>query len=89
MAYSNVNKKGSHFNALPYDGTGSGTTLTGMGFKPDFFWIKNLCPHGVAPRLLSVIFQHIFGKCCLQLSKNSKNHPTAREKNYGDLKIYF
>jgi len=41
MAYTTINKSSSYFNTVIY--TGDGTTprtLTGVGFKPDFSWIK-------------------------------------------------
>jgi len=39
-----INKPGLHFNTLLYTGTGSGGSnrqLTGVGFQPDWTWIKN------------------------------------------------
>ena len=35
-----INKPVDHFNTLLYSGTGSARTVTGVGFQPDFFWIK-------------------------------------------------
>ena len=41
MAYTTINKGSSYFNTLIYTGNGSSPrTLTGVGFKPDFSWIK-------------------------------------------------
>ena len=40
MAYSAIPKPSVNFNTKIYDGTGSSTTVTGVGFQPDFFWIK-------------------------------------------------
>ena len=41
MAYSNINKPNEYFNTVLY--TGNGATdhaITGVGFQPDFTWIK-------------------------------------------------
>ena len=47
MAYSTISKPGLHFNTILYTGNGAtstaGTlarTLTGVGFQPDFTWVK-------------------------------------------------
>ena len=40
MAYSSITKPEAHFKALTYSGNGSARTVTGVGFQPDFFWIK-------------------------------------------------
>ena len=40
MAYSTISKAKSFFNTITYSGTGSAATVTGVGFKPDLFWIK-------------------------------------------------
>ena len=42
MAYTTIDKSTSHHNALLYAGNGaSPRSLTGVGFQPDFLWIKN------------------------------------------------
>ena len=40
MAYSTIPKPSVHFNTKLYTGTGSSLALTGVGFQPDFTWIK-------------------------------------------------
>ena len=40
MAYTTINKGSSYFNTLTYTGTGSSNSLTGVGFQPDWVWIK-------------------------------------------------
>jgi hypothetical protein len=40
MAYSTISKPGLHFNTKLYNGTGSSNAVTGVGFQPDFTWIK-------------------------------------------------
>jgi hypothetical protein len=42
MAYTTINKSTDHFNTKLYTGNGSaGNAQTGVGFKPDWLWIKN------------------------------------------------
>ena len=42
MAYTTINKSTDHFNTKLYTGNGSaGNAITGVGFQPDFLWIKN------------------------------------------------
>jgi len=41
MAYTTINKSSDHFNTKLYTGTGSAPNAqTGIGFRPDFLWIK-------------------------------------------------
>jgi len=40
MAYTTINKSSEHFNTKLYTGNGSTQTITGVGFQPDFMWIK-------------------------------------------------
>ena len=41
MAYSSISKPSLHFNVKLYTGTGSTQSITGVGFQPDWVWIKN------------------------------------------------
>ena len=42
MAYTTINKSTDNFNTITYAGDGaSPRSLTGVGFQPDFLWIKN------------------------------------------------
>ena len=41
MAYSTISKPSLHFNTKLYTGTGSSNALTGVGFQPDWIWIKS------------------------------------------------
>ena len=42
MAYSSITKPSDYFNTVLYTGNGSsGHAITGVGFRPDFNWIKN------------------------------------------------
>ena len=42
MAYTTIDKPDQYFNTLIYTGNGtSGRSVTGVGFQPDWVWIKN------------------------------------------------
>ena len=41
MAYTTIKKPGDYFNTKLYTGNGSSQSITGVGFQPDFIWIKN------------------------------------------------
>jgi hypothetical protein len=40
MAYTTIDKPNLHFNTKLYTGTGSSHAITGVGFQPDWVWIK-------------------------------------------------
>ena len=40
MAYTTINKGSSYFNTKLYTGTGASNSVTGVGFQPDWVWIK-------------------------------------------------
>jgi len=40
MAYTTIDKPSSYFNTKLYTGTGSSLANTGVGFQPDWVWIK-------------------------------------------------
>ncbi len=41
MAYTTINKSTDYFNTKLYTGTGASNSITGVGFQPDWTWIKN------------------------------------------------
>jgi hypothetical protein len=41
MAYTTINKPSDYFNTVLYTGTGSSNAITGVGFQPDWVWIKS------------------------------------------------
>jgi hypothetical protein len=41
MAYTTINKSSEYFNTKLYTGTGATQAITGVGFQPDFLWIKS------------------------------------------------
>ena len=40
MAYTTINKSTDYFNTKLYTGNGSTNAITGVGFQPDWVWIK-------------------------------------------------
>ena len=40
MAYTTINKSTDHFNTKLYTGNGSTNAQTGVGFQPDWLWVK-------------------------------------------------
>jgi len=40
MAYTTIKKPSDYFNTKLYNGTGANQSITGVGFQPDFTWIK-------------------------------------------------
>jgi len=41
MAYTTINKGADYFNTVLYTGTGATHNITGVGFQPDWVWIKH------------------------------------------------
>jgi hypothetical protein len=41
MAYTNINKPSEYFNTKLYTGNGTAKSITGVGFQPDWVWIKD------------------------------------------------
>jgi hypothetical protein len=41
MAYTTIDKPTDYFNTVLYTGTGSSNAISGIGFAPDWVWIKN------------------------------------------------
>ncbi|NDG30367.1 hypothetical protein EB118_09880 [bacterium] len=41
MAYATIDKGSNYFNTVLYAGASGTQAVTGVGFKPDFVWIKN------------------------------------------------
>jgi hypothetical protein len=40
MAYTTIDKPDDYFNTVLYTGTGATNAITGVGFQPDFLWVK-------------------------------------------------
>jgi hypothetical protein len=41
MAYTTINKSTDYFNTKLYTGNGSTQSITGVGFQPDWTWLKD------------------------------------------------
>jgi len=41
MAYTTIDKGSSYFNTILYTGNGSTQSITGVGFQPDWVWLKD------------------------------------------------
>ena len=41
MAYTTIDNSADYFNTKLYTGNGSTQSITGVGFQPDWLWIKN------------------------------------------------
>jgi len=41
MAYTTIDNPGLFFNTVLYAGSNSSQSVTGVGFQPDWVWIKN------------------------------------------------
>ena len=41
MAYTTIKKPSDYFNTKLYTGTGASASITGVGFQPDWVWIKS------------------------------------------------
>ena len=41
MAYTTIDKPTDHFNTVLYTGNGSARSITGVGFQPDWVWVKD------------------------------------------------
>jgi len=41
MAYTTIDKPTDYFNTVLYTGNGSTQSITGVGFQPDFIWLKS------------------------------------------------
>jgi hypothetical protein len=40
MAYTDIDKPDDYFNTVLYTGTGGTQSITGVGFQPDWVWLK-------------------------------------------------
>jgi len=57
MAYTTIKKPSDYFNTKLYTGNGSTQSITGVGFQPDWVWIKNRTSaeaHGIFDAVRSV-----------------------------------
>ena len=55
MAYTTIKKPSEHFNTNLYTANGTGKTITGMDFQPDFVWTKNRDNTSYIPALVDAV----------------------------------
>ncbi len=55
MAYTTINKSTDYFNTKLYTGNGSTNAITGVGFQPDWTWIKNRSTAGEGHHLYDAV----------------------------------
>jgi len=79
MAYTTINKSTDYFNTLLYTDNGANRTLTGVGFQPDWVWIKTR-NHGNSHN----IFDAVRGA-----NKNIRSNSTAAEVTTTDTLTAF
>jgi hypothetical protein len=54
MAYTTIKKPSDYFNTKLYTGTGASQSITGVGFQPDWVWMKNRSVSG-SHQLLDIV----------------------------------
>ena len=54
MAYTTIKKPSDYFNTKLYTGTGASNSITGVGFQPDWVWMKNRSVSG-SHQLLDIV----------------------------------
>ena len=69
MAYTTIDKGSSYFNTVLYTGNGSARSITGVGFKPDWVWVK--------PR--SAVNDHVLADVVRGVTKTLATNLTAVE----------
>jgi hypothetical protein len=78
MAFINF-QPSDYFNTKLYTGTGSAASITGVGFQPDFVWIKNR----------STTFNHQINDAVRGVNKQiAPNLNNAQETNTGELTAF-
>jgi hypothetical protein len=69
MPYTTIDKGSSYFNTVLYTGNGSARSITGVGFKPDWVWVK--------PR--SAVNDHVLADVIRGVTKTLATNSTAIE----------
>ena len=73
MAYTTINKSTDYFNTKLYTGTDAAQSLTGVGFQPDWTWIKCRSHGGSGP------FSHILTDAVRGANKTLFSNTTDAE----------
>jgi hypothetical protein len=83
MAYTTINKGSSYFNTVLWTGNGGTQSITGVGFQPDFVWMKARSSAGTnhhefdSVRVVSSTPQRLF-----------PNLTSAEDGNFGTLNSF-
>jgi hypothetical protein len=72
MAYTDIDDPTIYFNTVLYTGTGSSQGITGVGFQPDFLWVKSR----------SNADYHYFQDVVRGVTKQLATNTTAAETSY-------
>ena len=79
MAYSSIAKPTDYFNTILYTGNTSGQSITGVGFQPDFLWIKSR----------SASYQHSLRNVIAGSTKTLRSNGTNAEATQSDSVTSF
>ena len=73
MAYTDIDKPSDYFNTVLYSGTDSAQSVTGVGFQPDWTWIKCRSHGG------SASFEHVLTDAVRGANKTLTSDSTEAE----------
>ena len=78
MAYTTIDDPTDYFNTVLYSGTGGTQSITGVGFQPDWVWIKNR----------SDTHQHVLSDSVRGTGKELRTDITAAETTNNDITAF-
>jgi len=78
MAYATINKGSSYFNTKLYTGTGATQSVTGVGFQPDWVWIK----------IRNQAFDHTLVDAVRGVQKDLESNTTAAEDTRSTVTVF-
>jgi len=79
MAYTTIKKPSDYFNTKLYTGNGSTNAITGVGFAPDFVWIKER----------SSTSSHVLGTTVQGVNKRLQSDTTSAEGTLSNIFTSF
>ena len=75
MAYTTIDKSSDYFNTLLYTGNGSARSITGVGFQPDWVWVKSR----------TTTHQPVLSDSVRGTGKELRSDTTDAESSLGDI----
>jgi len=76
MAYTTIDDPSEYFNTVLYTGTGNaGHAITGVGFQPDWIWIKNR----------TATYYHCLADTNRGITRNVSSNASDTEVNYSNI----